>query len=91
MKKFILIIVLLVGTFDALCNEGTKTSYTAPQGCKVIVTNSQTTERIELQQGETITFEASNHYFVDVVNLQTSQVLMLEKQANKSTLNNLFF
>lgn len=88
MKKLILIVALFVGTFNALA--GDKINYVAPTNCIVTVTNSETTERIELTEGQTLALETNVHYFIDVRDITSGEVTMLEKSKGKELLNSLF-
>lgn len=91
MKRFILFIALLVGTFDAKANNDNGIiNYVAPINTVVIVTNSQTTERIELKGGQILKLQKDVHYFIDVKDLTSGQVTMLEKSKGKELLNSLF-
>ena len=91
MKKFILIIALFVGTFSAQANNDNGTiNYVAPTNTVVIVTNSQTTERIELQGGQILKLQKDVHYFIDVKDISSGEITMLEKSKGKELLNSLF-
>lgn len=88
MKKFILIIALFVGAFNASACDRIK--YVAPINCIVTVVNSETTERIQLTEGQTLTLDTNVHYFIDVKDLSSGQITMLEKAKGKELLNSLF-
>lgn len=91
MKKFILFITLFVCTFNAKANNDNEIiNYVAPINTVVVVTNSETTERIELTEGQTLTLETNVHYFIDIKDLSSGQITMLEKAKGKELLNSLF-